>query len=317
MPLASRLRPLPGLRLASILVLAMGLGPLAACGGEGADAPDASPPQLTRLFVVDSLRSPTSVAWDSVGDRFLVTSSDGDPDAGLEGGFVTVVSPTGDSVIRRAMTGGSLGTALDDPRGIAVRGDRAWIADRRRVVGVDLRADTALFALRVPDSRSLHDVAVGRNGALHVSDPGNDAVYTVATDGSEWTRHGAAGSLRSVSGIHPDPGGPGLLVAGREGALLRLAPDSSVTLLAEPLDAGRLEGIQAADGDRILYSDFSRGTVHALHRRSPGRWQPSPPWVDGLTTPADFLLSGSLLAVPERQADRVVFYRISDREDSD
>lgn len=317
MPTARPLRPLAELLL--VPAVALGLGALPACGGGDGDgdAPGTSPPELTRLFVVDALRTPASVAWDSARSRYLVTGGAGDSAAGEEGGFVAAVSPSGDSVDRRAMTGGSLGTALDAPRGIAVRGDRAWIAAGDRVVGVDLRADTALFALRVPDSRSLHDVAVGGGSAVHASDPDRNAVYRVAADGSGWSRHGAAGSLRGVSGIHPDPRGPGLLIAGREGAVLRLAPDSSVTLLAEPLEAGSLEGIQSADGDRILYSDVGRGTLVALHRRSPGRWEPSAPWIDGLRAPADFLRRGSVLAVPERGADRVVFYRIADREVSD
>lgn len=311
---------LPRLPLAELLVapaVALGLGAAFACGGQEAETPDTAPPELTRLFVVDSLRSPSSVAWDSARNRYLVTSGEGDSAAGEVGGFVAAVSASGDSVDRGALNGGSPGTALDAPRGIAVRGDRAWIADGDRVVGVDLTADTALFAVRVPDSRSLHDVSVLGGSAVHASDPDRDAVYRIAADGSGWSRHGAAGSLRGATGIHPDPSGPGLLVAGREGAVLRLAPDSSVTLLAEPLDAGSLEGIQSADGDRILYSDVGRGTLEALHRRRPGRWEPSAPWIDDLRAPADFLRRGSLLAVPERAADRVVFYRISDREVSD
>lgn len=312
---ARPLRPLTGLLL--VPATALGVVVLPACGGEERDAPDTSPPEMTRLFVVDTLRTPASVAWDSARSRYLVTGGSGAATAGEEGGFVAAVSPSGDSVDRRAMSGGSLGAPLDAPRGIAVRGDRAWIVDGGRVVGVDLGADTALFALRVADSRSLHDVAVGGGSAVHASDPDRDAVYRVAADGSGWSRHGAAGSLRGASGIHAVPGAAGLLVAGREGAVLRLAPDSSVTLLAEPLDAGSLEGIQAVDGDTILYSDVERGTVEALYRRSPGRWEPSAPWIDGLREPADFLRRGSVLAVPERGADRVVFYRIADREDSD
>lgn len=291
----------------------------AACGGDGTPAWRApAPPDVTRLFAVDSLRSPESVAWDSARGRYLVTNVSGEPSAEDGNGFVTAVSRSGDSVRRRAVTGEDLGVPLNAPKGIAVRGDRAWIADLRRVVGIDLRADTALFALRVEGSAFLNDVAAGRGDTVYVSDTERDAVYAVPADGAGFppTRLGAAGSLWSVNGIHPDPGAPGLLVAGWEGAVLRLAPDSSVTLLADPIDAENLDGVQPAGGDRLLYTDFSRGTLHALHRRRPGHWNPSRPWLEGLDGPADFLRHGDRLAVPELEGDRVVWYRVSGRRDS-
>lgn len=303
-------------RLLPVVGLLLLLAPLASCGGEETETYDTTPPELTRLFAVDSLRSPESVAWDSARSRYLITNVAGEPAEEDGNGFVTAVSAPGDSagsVQRRAMTSGSLGAALDAPRGIDVRGDRAWIADLRTVVGVDLRADTATFELTIRGSRLLNDVAVGPDGMVYVSDSRRDAVYVVDPAGDDWSRHGAAGSLRGVNGLHADPGGPGLLVAGGEGAVLRLDPDSSVTLLADPLDAESLDGIQPYGEDRILYSDFSRGTLHALHRRRPGHWEPSSPWLEGLTTPADFLRRDALLAVPELQADRVVFYRAAER----
>lgn len=290
-------------------VLAAAAAAAAGCGDGSTRGPDV-PPELVRLFAVDSLRGPESVARDGARGRYLITNVAGEAAAADGDGFVSAVSLSGDSVRRRALTGASLGVRLDAPKGIDVRGDRAWIADIHRVVGIDLRADTALFALRIPPSRSLNDVAVGHGGDVYVSDTGRDAVYRVAPDGSSWERYGAAGSLRAANGVHAAPGGEGLLIAGWEGAVLRLDPDSSVTLLADPRDAENLDGIQPAGPDRVLYSDFGRGTLHALHRRRPGHWAPSPPWLEGLTTPADFLKHGDRLAVPELDADRVVFYRI-------
>lgn len=300
--------------VAALSLLVVGLpAALGGCGDESATE-RAAPPSLTRLFSVDSLRGPESVARDTARGRYLITNVAGEASAEDGNGFISAVSLSGDSVDRTAMTGESLGVPLDAPKGIDVRGHRAWVADLHRVVGIDLRADTALFELRIGESGFLNDVAVVDGGAVYVSDTGRDAVYRVRPDGSGWERHGAAGSLRSANGIHADPGGPGLLVAGLEGAVLRLSPDSSVTLLADPRDAESLDGIQPAGEDRILYSDFGRGTLHALHRRKPGHWAPSPPWLDGLTTPADFLLHGRRLAVPELEAGRVLFYRIEERQ---
>jgi hypothetical protein len=254
------------------VLLVLLLVPLVACGEDGPAWRAPTPPEVTRLFTVDSLRSPESVARDSARGRYLVTNVAGESSAEDGNGFLTAVSRSGDSVERRAVTGEDLGVRLDAPKGIAVRGHRAWIADLRRVVGVDLRADTALFSLRIEGSAFLNDVAAGRGDTVYVSDTERDAVYAVPADGTAFPpiRLGAAGSLWSANGIHPDPVDPGLLVAGWEGAVLRLEPDSSVTLLADPMDAENLDGLQPAGDDRLLYTDFSRGTLHALHRRRPG-----------------------------------------------
>lgn len=293
------------------VLLAAALLSLAGCGNGGeSPRPEVSPPEMTPLFTVDSLRSPESVAWDSARGRYLVTNVAGEPSAEDGNGFLSSVSRSGDSVRRRAITGRSLGARLDAPKGIDVRGDRAWVADVHRVIGVDLTADTALFDLRIPDSGFLNDVAVGHDGAVYVSDTERDAVYRLSPDGTEWGRTGAVGSLRSPNGLHADPDGEGLLVAGWEGAVLRLDPDSSVTLLADPREARNLDGIQATAGGPILYTDFSRGTLQSLHRRRPGHWRPSAPWLEGMTTPADFLRHGDRIVVPELDADRVRFFRV-------
>lgn len=306
-------------------VLAVALAaalPLAGCGGtEREPAVAEATPGLTVLFRVDSLSSPESVAWDAARNRWLVTNVGGGEE-GAGTGFLTSVSADGGRVVRRAYDASTPGLRLDGPKGIAVRGDRAYVADLRRVVALDLAGDSALWAREVAGSRFLNDVALAPGGGIYVSDTRADAVWHLPADGSRAIRLGAAGSLRGPNGLLPegDPGGeaggeagavPGrLLVAGWEGAVIALAPDSSVTLLAGSPEFGHLDGLQPAPDGGLLVSDFDAGRLHHLRREGEGVWQAGVAWLDGLARPADFLVRDSVLALPELGAGRVTFYRI-------
>ncbi len=296
---------LPGAALVAAL-LAL---PLSACG---ADGPARGDVELRLLFEVDSLDRPGSVAWDSARSRYLVTSTAREPSAGDGGGAVAAVSAGGDRVERRRFSSSTPGLRLDAPTGIAVRGDRAYVADVHRVVALDLRADTGLYAVEIPESESLEDVAPGPDGTIYASDAGADAVFAVDGDGGV-RRLETAGSLRLPAGLAPDggeAGAGGLLVAGADGAILRLELDGSVSLLAEPREAVTLEGIQPDGRGGILFTDRARGT---LERLPPGgRTGSVEPelWLEDLRAPADFLLRDSTLALPETDADRVRVYRL-------
>lgn len=300
--------------LAALLAL-----PLTAAGCDGIERdPGAGDPapEMEVLFRVDSLSSPESVAWDPVGERWLVTNiADGEEGAGA--GFITSISAEGDDVVLRAYDATTPGLRLDGPKGIAVRGDRAFVADLRRVVALDLAGDSAAWSRELPGSEFLDDVALAPSGGVYVSDTRGDAIWRVTADGAEARRVGAAGSLRGPNGLlvevtrREGEGRPGrILVAGWEGVVLSLAPDSSVTLLAGSPDFGQLDGLQPAPDGGLLVSDFGTGRLHHLHRRDEDVWQAGVAWLTGLTQPADFLVRDSVLALPELGAGRVTFYRI-------
>lgn len=285
---------------------------LAAGCGEGDAVEEQSGVVVDRLFRVEGLDRPESVAWDGPRNRWLVTNV-GEGEEGAGTGFVTAVTAGGDSVRLRRYDASTPKLRLDAPRGIAVRGDTGWIADLRRLVALDLNGDSVLFQRRLEGAELLNDVALGDPGTVFVSDTRGDAVWRARGDGSGYERMAAAGSLRGPNGLLVEPiagAGGGLLVAGWEGAVLVLNPDSSVTLLAEAPDFQHLDGLQPSPDGGLLVTDYGTGRLHHLQRRSPAVWRAGEPWLTGLTAPADFLVRDSLLALPELEADRMTVYRI-------
>lgn len=283
---------------------------LSGCGAGGEPPPVQRGSVLSPLFTLDSLAKPESVAFDSVRSRYLVTNIAGASDAEDGNGFISAVSSDGARVDRRALSSATPGLRLDGPKGIVVRGDRAYVADIHRIVGIDLAEGRGLFAVRVPDSRFLNDVAVAPDGSVYVSDTFGDAIYRVDADGGGLSRLGAAGSLRQPNGLVFDSSGSRLLVAGWEGAVVALAPDSSVTLVAESRRFQHLDGLARLPGGGLLVGDFSGGSIYRLSSGPRALMKISDVWMENRQSPADFLLNGSVLAVPEMGADRVLFFRV-------
>ena len=282
-----------------------------ACGGEERPEAGSSVPELEPLVRVDGLEGPESVARDGRRGRWLVV---GGGEAGRGGGgYLAAVPARGDTGDRHARDAGPAGLRLDAPRGIVVRGDTAWIADLRRVVAVDLAADSVLFELVIEGGERLDDLARGVAGPLFVSDARADAIWRVATDGSGQARVGAVGSLRGPDGLLAEdlPSGEArLVVAGSEGAVLTLDADSSVTMLAGSPSFRRLDGLQLAPDGALLVGDRETGRIHHLRRPSPEVWRTGDPWLTDLEGPADFAVVDSLLALPEAGADRLTVYRV-------
>lgn len=300
-----------GGRAATTVAALLAVTLAAACGGDDGGAPAGEAPELEVLFRIDGLVGPRGVAWDSARARWLVTAGGNGPTP--TPGRVASVGREGKAVDLRAYGGGDGGVTLERPRGIDVRGDRAYLADGRRVVALDLSDRELAFELEIPGDAPLHDVVVDERGILFVSDPAADAVYRVAPDGSGWNRLGSAGSLRGPSGLLAEPTAAGpdrVLAAGRGGAVVALEPDSSVTLLAEAPGLGDLDGLQRTPDGHLLVTEPSEGRLLLLRSEPGPTWRPGVAWLEDLDRPADVLLRDGVLAVPEAGAGRVTFYRV-------
>jgi len=134
-------------------------------------------PQATRLWETKTdLKAPESVVYDSARAVLYVSNINGSPEARDGNGFVAQVSLEGEIRNLQWVTG------LNGPKGMAVAGDRLYVADITELVEIDIVKGAVTQRYPGPDARFLNDVTVDRNGAVFVSDSDakNSAVYRLS-----------------------------------------------------------------------------------------------------------------------------------------
>ena len=74
-------------------------------------------------------RTPESVLYDPKADLYLVANIHGDPSARDGNGFISRVSPEGQVVALKWIDGQAEGVTLNAPKGMALTGERLFVAD--------------------------------------------------------------------------------------------------------------------------------------------------------------------------------------------
>ncbi len=175
---------------------------------------------------VANLLTPESVVQAADG-KIYVSEING---FGQDGdGQIRVIDHGNESVLLRG---------LDDPKGLALIGQTLYIADKTRVLKVDLTASPAKAEVFVAATAFTHppqflnDLCADANGNLYISDSGD------------------------------------ILGSGKGGAVYKVTPQHQLTLLADGAMDGRVlapNGLLAdATGEHLLMVDFTSGVLYSL-----------------------------------------------------
>jgi sugar lactone lactonase YvrE len=257
------------------------------------------------LRVIDSIPGPESVTVGPDGAWYI--SSFGKFDNGADGAVYRVDPGKGSREIYAGK--------LEDPCGVAFVGNTLWVADRKGVYRVT-QGNVELVYPAKSFPRELHflnDLAVGRNGALYVSDTGDStasghgAVFRLVQGRRPQVVPGSdtVWAQSSVNGLFPGGGDTLYTVGYRTGVLSVTDGKGSWRELARGL--GAPDGIEAA-GDAAFYISDNVGGDLFLVQRS-GNSKPAK-LASGLKAPADLVLDHTrgLLLVPENDANRLSVY---------
>ncbi|HQN65763.1 MAG TPA: gluconolaconase [Methylophilus sp.] len=160
---------------------------------------------------------------------------------------------------------------MNDPKGLAIIGNKLYVADKTQVLEVNLDGTWRIFtdssAFPVPP-KFLNDLEADRMGNLYVSDSGDlkagGAIFKIAKDGTVTT---------IIDSKNPDVLAPnGLLFEGRNnllevdfasGILYRLnLSTGAISKIAEGFGGG--DGILKGKSCRIYVSDWQNGNVFQL-----------------------------------------------------
>jgi hypothetical protein len=162
------------------------------CGGD----PDAGPdPAAEEGIRVSGFSTPESVLHDEADDVYLVSNIDGGPHDRDGNGFISRVSPAGEVQALRWIDGAAEGVELNAPKGMALLGDRLYVADIDCVRVFD-RTTGAPAGEHCPEGATFLNGVAADDDLVYVTDSGiragdagfepsgTDAVYRIDGDGT-------------------------------------------------------------------------------------------------------------------------------------
>lgn len=294
--------PLPLRRGDNELLLLLG----ESSGGWGVTVRDAAAileaPGLRRLWATEPvLRIPESAVYDPARDAIYVSNYDGyNFSAGAGRQSLSKLSADGRPVALDWVTG------LNNPTGLAVRGDRLYAVEARQLVEVDIPAARILQRYPAQGAASLNDVAIAENGDVYVSDARGSAIFRLA-DGrfEEWLR---SPDIVSPNGIHVH-GGRLVVAANGDRALKAVDLATKAVSVIATLHLGFLDGVDTDGAGNYLVS-YNEGCIL---RVTPAGAVTT---ILDLTAPEtniadfDYVPERNLLVFPTFLDNRVIAYRV-------
>lgn len=155
------------------------------------------PKKEDEKIVVSGFSTPESVVHDSFADVYLVTNIAGNLTDKDGNGFISKVAPHGEVLERRFIQGGSEGTELHAPKGIALADDSTIVvADIDTLRFFDRETGAPREQITIPGATFLNDVVAFDDQTVLVTDTGvqmqdgqltpagTDAVYQVTRSGT-------------------------------------------------------------------------------------------------------------------------------------
>lgn len=223
---------------------------------------------LELQWQLEGFKGPESVVYDPMADVLFVSNVNGEPDEKNAAGFISTVSVDGELQELEWLTG------LNAPKGLAVHGDKLYVADIDTLVEIDIPTATVTNRFVVDDAKFLNDVAAADNGHIFVSDMAMNRIHVYA-DGEFviWIEDPA---LENPNGVYVQDnrlvvGAWGVMTDGfateTPGHLKAVSiPDGEITSIGSGEPIGNLDGVEAdLDGD-FYVTDWMAGKLFHIDR---------------------------------------------------
>ena len=217
--------------------------------------------ELKEVWRAEGLRQPESVLFDPERNVLYVSNVDGGPTDKDGKGYIAKLMPDGKAVAAEWVTG------LNAPKGLALSGDRLYVADIDRLVVIDIDTGEIAKIYEAPDAKFLNDVVVGKDGRVFVSDTLTDTIY--ALDGDTFGVWLNSGDLAAPNGLYVD--NDKLIVASwGKGEMMSAKPDHLRTVdldskeianLGDGTPIGNLDGLAPDGNGDFLVTDWVAGAL--------------------------------------------------------
>jgi sugar lactone lactonase YvrE len=231
---------------------------------------------------VTGFQGPESVRYDPDQDVFFVSNQTGPGSERDRNGYIVRMSAADPTKAELFATGGRDGVVLDSPKGLALHGDTLWTADIDKLRGFDRRTGTPLATIDFAPfgAVQLNDVAIGPDGAIHVTDTGiimsrkgvihtgPDRIFVVAP--GPVIRTMAEGlQLKQPNGITWDAVGKRWVVVSfdpYDGQVLAILPGGGNSTSLHKAAHGNFDGVEVLPDGAILFASWADSSIHLLER---------------------------------------------------
>lgn len=214
------------------------------------------------------LSTPESVLHDETADVYLVSNIEGKPAEADGKAFIARLRPDGGVEVLRWIDGGKNGATLNAPKGMAIVGDRLFVADLDTVRIFDRKTGAPAGEVKIAGATFLNDVAAGADGRVLVSDTGlgsgSDAVYAIDAKARTVTPLAKSKELGGPNGIAVQ-GDKTWVVSLGSGELYALDAGGKRTDV-QKLPKGSLDGVVVLGADLLV----SSWDASAVYRGRPG-----------------------------------------------
>ena len=222
--------------------------------------------EAVKSWEVDGLDAPECARLSNDRSFFYVSNVAGSPLEKDGNGFISKVSIDGSMLDRNWVTG------LNAPKGIALVGDRLFVADIDELVEIDTTEGKIVAKHQAPGAKLLNDVAARADGIVFVSDTFTNTIWRLVDGEFEaWLKDDA---LNGPNGLFLK--GSRLIVASfgtltesgetdKLGHLVLVSlRDKSVKKLGNAKPTGHLDGVEPLDGNSYLVTDWKNGGLYHI-----------------------------------------------------
>ncbi|WP_430408383.1 hypothetical protein [Kordia sp.] len=167
-------------------------------------------------------------------------------------------------------------SGLNDPKGIAITGDKLYVSDVTVLVEADLTTGKVLREHTNENAQFLNDVEISKDGTVYVSDTQKSSIFALTTDGnfSEWFNSEALEHPNGLLNIGND-----MYVAAwgnvvgegdnkkQSGHFLKLNMDTKEITKISKDTLGNLDGVQIYDENSFLISAWNTGKIMKINTK--------------------------------------------------
>lgn len=214
--------------------------------------------------LVQGIKNPESVLYDSIDKVLYVSSIDGAGDKKDGKGHISKVSIAGELLQEKWVSG------LNAPKGMRRRGNILWVSDIDEVLKISIVDRKIIGRVKVKGAKFLNDIAIDDNGEVYVSDTLTSKIHVISDNKAsvlvEGKEYGSPNGLLVVKN--------NLIVASwgyttdwstkKFGEIYSVSLDDREVKKITKKPLGNLDGLELDKSGNFLVSDWVAGKVYKV-----------------------------------------------------